>query len=1575
MAFWPPQLVKVRAGRRGSGWAIGHSGVLTALHVVRPYLAHPYHPETNASGVRCLAVTGAPAGEDLFDCAVVWQREAADLALLQIANGRRDVWWARLIDEAPTVLAVPGTDPIYDVSAIGFPDATLATDANRPDPDQPTGTLLPSSGIPGRVGFDVSTSVPDDHPLWQGLSGAAVRDAVSGRLFAIIVQALPDRATRRLYASPLPDPDSDLGWAAALRQVGAEPVLEDRYAPEARQFLTCYDLAGRPWRVGQVPLLSDFGVRRARDDLAPNDQPYFPFVGRPEADSVETALNAAVTNAGAQRIVLLVGESAVGKSRLAAEVVTRMPALSEHRFIRPAPTQLIGELPEVFRRGRVLLWLDDLHRYLASDLNAQLARVLLTNAQLVIVATLLLESLRALAQPDFKIGATELLTDDALIARIDVTDTPNWSIGGEADSTDASLARAALAAADHVGVGLAEYLAAYAELRNSYRNAGPWARALINCVADWSRTGMSMALPEPLARDLWQAHYLSAVHARQWEAKTDQDRDSTYLNARQEATQPALGSTALLELTRSGLSPNEVALLERQLDAVPAEMWAAAVQIAAENAAQAENVALQAALAKQFQIVERLWTPPIDQEPRALFSPRQMQRRYRRAARTRPQDMVPTAGSLISDVVGRDELCRVMIADVRDPSTRRPHVVVGGTGTGKTALLVRLTQLLAQQRAVPVAIRLRDARERLDFGDLARERFIADPQTGMLSDNEGEKVWRQLLKEGRIVVLADGLEEALIESGAAAERDNLIRLAIQKANLNKLPLIITSRPHNPLRGTDAVLVELEPLSEEAALAYIQRGDPADEPRIDWIVETAEVAEAPLYLQVARQLHRAGLLTSPTVTRDGQQLDIRSVDRSGLQLRLLEAWKEALVNGYFLPWVALSRDDRTATIEQLSLLACTGLRQDRKDGLQVDLKDYMDLREWRSDDGQLQPIIQEVRDRLGRAGHNPLDVRLAVTWGTQLGLVEAHGSAVRFPHSILQAYLGSRLIGYAMADNEFRSEALKNAGGELLIALVLHSRATAKQSGSRGRADTVIDGGDPAAEPAGLCALLLKAAGQRSDAKALNLYATALEIDSVATVPEHQTIADQIAEHWQMPMERDPRTLENAKLNLVRRFGEAARAISDRRSQPDDPKPAYRQLFDIGCAEPSYPIKLAVAQEIGAGGDDALAQVKRQLEPDPANGGHKDDGESARRGIIGAWLVPLLVGSATSAESRATARDLLQRWLDSLHAQHRQISRERFGLSLEIALAQGFKYAANRRRGHPHAPEEARAYLAEQTQGMLNECDFWFTRLTLLHALTLWHLPDGAGQQSGMEQNPDYKTLIAHWCGTEDRRRRDRFKEHPFVVEAMRLCIRTLETGQPERYLWIDESGVVSKVGSTPAPPGRRRKHDLWIPPSTGWTALNARAQELVADVLLLLNLAERGEIRIRDRDLRLQRTNRNYLPPCIAEDRSPLQPNRLLGAAGESAPGSTCPTGCQFGLCPYPQKGAQPHRQELTEAFCRMQQTILSRRTLRSRAAPWQEMSERRLKGFWKQMEQRALSVEPDRDQAAPNSVERSRRA
>ena len=237
---------------------------------------------------------------------------------------------------------------------------------------------------------------------------------------------------------------------------------------------------------------------------------------------------------------------------------------------------------------------------------------------------------------------------------------------------------------------------------------------------------------------------------------------------------------------------------------------------------------------------------------------------------------------MIGEVVGRDELCHVIIEDLRDSGIRRPHVIIGGVGTGKTALLVRLTKLLAERGAVPVPIRLRDAQESLDFRELARKRFVTDSNTRLTSDTEGEKVWRELCKNDQVVVLADGLEEALIEGNAQKERDNLIRLAIRQANDQRLPLVIASRPHDPLRGMEAAIVELEPLSEEAALEYVQQRETGeDDRRLDWVVETADVAETPLYLQITRQLHRSGLMEYVTPRRNDRRLDTRSVDRAEL----------------------------------------------------------------------------------------------------------------------------------------------------------------------------------------------------------------------------------------------------------------------------------------------------------------------------------------------------------------------------------------------------------------------------------------------------------------------------------------------------------------------------------------------------------------------------------------------------------------------------------------------------------------------------------------------------------------------
>lgn len=992
---------------------------------------------------------------------------------------------------------------------------------------------------------------------------------------------------------------------------------------------------------------------------------------------------------------------------------------------------------------------------------------------------------------------------------------------------------------------------------------------------------------------------------------------------------------------------------------------------------------LSLALASTLFLLVRLWL---------------VSRPYVRKARDEPHNVVQTAGSMIGEVVGRDELCHVMIEDLRDPSIRRPHVVIGGVGTGKTAVLVRLTELLAERGAVPVPIRLRDAQESLDFRELARKRFVTDTNTGLLSDSEGEKVWRELCKNDQVVVLADGLEEALIEGSAQKERDNLIRLAIRQASEHRLPLIIASRPHDPLRDMEAAIVELEPLSEEAALEYVQqRGTGEDARRLDWVVETADVAETPLYLQITRQLHRAGLMEYVTPRRNDRRLDTRSVDRAELRLRLLETWMQALIDGYFPAGLALSREDRRATVEQLSLMACVGLQRDR---LQVRFDHAESLRT-----DPPPPIIAEVDQRLGQLRRR-YDLRLAATWGTQLGLVEARGDGVRFPHSIMQAYLASRLIDAAMEDPDFRAQALAKSGRELLTALVMHSRArfqTARSDGAaRGPRRAAQSGGEERTPQEFLC----EEARRRTDVKALDLYGAALQIDSVEKQPVHGDIAATLQESWPDIWARDQRTLEEAKLNLVRRFGEAARTITEQRRRGQDypAEPGYLHLYRIGCAESSYPIRLGSVQEIGAGSDEALDALAGCLGPPvvgqpggraparagvpgstgsagsalPPQAGHPGPAESQERedqeredrmwkeGVIQAWLAPLLVGSATERRSPGANKNLEQ-WLQYLGEPTRTRAESDLRLSLEVALAQGFKYAANRRRRHPHSRPEARAYLAERAREMLRESHFWFTRLTLVHALCLWSLPDGQPDQQD-RRDADHRALIRDWVAFPGGR-----PEHPFVLEASRLAVLALETGQPERFIWIDESGVVARIGSRPANPGAPRKHNLWIPPSTGWTALHPRAQQLAADVLLLLNLAERGA-RPSDRNRRLHRTDRDDLPPCLSGDRSPLDPTRTVGMAETSEPGSNCKHGCHFGLCPYPPKGEATHRIELSEAFCRRQQALVGGGSIWRRGAPWQEALTGDLRQFWKQMGQRAQSAELDRDHAAARRYRRPRR-
>ncbi|MGB6456244.1 MAG: hypothetical protein WBH47_17375, partial [Streptosporangiaceae bacterium] len=516
---------------------------------------------------------------------------------------------------------------------------------------------------------------------------------------------------------------------------------------------------------------------------------------------------------------------------------------------------------------------------------------------------------------------------------------------------------------------------------------------------------------------------------------------------------------------------------------------------------------------------------------------------------------------------------------------------------------------------------------------------------------------------------------------------------------------------------------------------------------------------------------------------------------------------------------------------------------------------------------------------------------------------------------------------------------------------------------------------------------------RDDSKVLDMYAAALEIDCVTAGPAHGDLAAEIRARWSHVYAQDRRTLEDSKLAVIHRLGEAARVIDDRlrRGEASDVMPAYRQLYEIGREDPSYPVELAAAAEIGAGGEAAYAELRTVLSAPcdtctaerarrwtaPATGaepgaGPEDEAERARARLISAWLAPMLVGT-TGGRSDAAAdpniaehaqADLVQ-WLRHLTRDGRQPGERDLPLALEIALAQGFKYAANRRPLQPDVQRESRMFLAEQALEMLKSARYWFTQLTLIHALCLLNLSD-LQKQPWDKYGAKPEAIVQHWLDVAGQERADaagpgrgRRQSHPFVQEAARLCALALKSGRPQRYLWTDESNVVVQVGSRNLGTEVRRRHQLWIPPSAGWTALNGSAQQLLADVLLLLNLADRGE-QPHVLERRLRRSNRRDLPPCITNYREALEPGLTVGTAAPLVPGSSCVDGCAFELCPYPPKGVQP-RVEMSEAFCRRQQTLLTRspRHPQSQQAPWQQMTASQLNRFWIEMADRARGSQP----------------
>src|SRR5439155_26670455 len=176
----------------------------------------------------------------------------------------------------------------------------------------------PDRKLPRRwVPFDVDTAAPDKQEGWGGMSGAGViLPAGDGRLLGLVVAAEADHQERRLYVVPLATAlDQDRALSEAVAGLAGAVRVEARTAPRFRDALKpeCLGSDGLPCAIGDIDDVGAFGAKPA--DL-PGESQYLTYVPRDGDGELQDSLAEAMEEG---KMLLLVGSSAAGKSRSAAE--------------------------------------------------------------------------------------------------------------------------------------------------------------------------------------------------------------------------------------------------------------------------------------------------------------------------------------------------------------------------------------------------------------------------------------------------------------------------------------------------------------------------------------------------------------------------------------------------------------------------------------------------------------------------------------------------------------------------------------------------------------------------------------------------------------------------------------------------------------------------------------------------------------------------------------------------------------------------------------------------------------------------------------------------------------------------------------------------------------------------------------------------------------------------------------------------------------------------------------------------------------------------------------------------------
>ncbi|WP_330358375.1 tetratricopeptide repeat protein [Streptomyces chartreusis] len=325
------------------------------------------------------------------------------------------------------------------------------------------------------------------------------------------------------------------------------------------------DVRGRIPRARQVTRPEAAGVRAAEGATAP------PYVPRDAEQEVVLRL---------QRtgFVLLVGESAAGKSRLGYEVARSR--FGQYRFVAPRTRAAVPQAVACARScRRAVVWLDDLENYLGRDgITATMLRSLSDSGpgHRVVLGTMRVEEYRRFeAREESRLTGSDRdawRTQREVLQEAHVIRLPRrWSEHecrrAAAHADDARIA-AALHTCDRFGI--AETIAAGPELMAAWQNAwapgtNPRAAALVTAAVDCRRAGLRSAVTGDL---------LQRLHEPLTERGGSDLRPEPLTTAFQWACTPALATSGLLLHDGDGrYQAFDYLINTPRLDPIPDHLW------------------------------------------------------------------------------------------------------------------------------------------------------------------------------------------------------------------------------------------------------------------------------------------------------------------------------------------------------------------------------------------------------------------------------------------------------------------------------------------------------------------------------------------------------------------------------------------------------------------------------------------------------------------------------------------------------------------------------------------------------------------------------------------------------------------------------------------------------------------------------------------------------------------------------------------------------------------------------------------------------------------------------------------